>query len=452
MKTDSRIGGGSSARHYRHPLVHCINRFLECLRDTPDPTAKRKVWWTPFKAAVAAVLMALDRGCSLAVRFEDARACMATDFRRGPRAGGTYNGFVKALERHAEAILPRLRADLQRRGETRLSRLRKGSRWLVLAVDGSKEDLPRTRDHEKHFGIADNGASPQSLITTIVEVTTGLLWDWRIDRARGSERHHLLEMAADLPEDALLLGDGAYIGFPVWSRLNELDQPFLIRVGGNVHLLTCLWPKAEARDKGDIVYVWPTVQRRKNHPPLMLRLIKVGSGRKAVHLLTNVLNPKELSRKDAGEIYRRRWGAELFFRTLKRSLGCAKLHSRASRRARMEMAWTLMALMITTMLGLDAAGRRRIEPARLSPAHLIHTLRTSLLRQSRPSRRGRTELSAALVAQLKDAYQRQYSKQSRHTPVTKNTPRPRIPQAPKKRRATCQERQIAKQFHEQMDA
>ncbi len=410
-----------------------------------DPVATRRVWWTPFTAAMAALLMVLDRGCSLRVRFEDARACMITDFAPGRRAGGTYNGLVKALERQADTVLPRLKADLRRQVQRRLSRLRKRSKRVLLAVDGSKEDLPRTQDHEDVFGIADNGKVPQALMTTIVEVKTGLLWDWRINRGRGSEKDHLVEMAFDLPANAMLLGDGNFVGFQIWSQLNKADKAFLIRVGGNVHLLTRLWPDAEVRYEGNIVYAWP--RNRRNESPLMLRLIKVGRGRKAVHLLTNVLDTKQLSRQEAGVIYRMRWGVELFFRTLKRTLGYAKLQSRAGRRARMELEWALIAMTIMTMMGLDSASRHRIRPERLSPAQLIKTLRTSLFRGSvtNPDKQ-RIALMCELVSQVKDNYRRVKPKQSRHPPKTKNTPRPLFLKPPKIRRATADERQRAKQY------
>ena len=132
----------------------------------------------------------------------------------------------------------------------------------------------------------------------------------------------------------------------------------------------------------------------------------------------------------------------MFFRTLKKSLGCAKLRSRASRRARLEMMWALMALMITTMLGIDAAGRRRITPNRLSPMHLIRTLRRYLSR----SPRSPSTLSAALVSELQDDYQRKRPKRSRHAPITKNTPRPLAPKPPKIRKATQEEQKLAAKF------
>ena len=145
MKTDCKVGGGTSALNYRHPLISRISALLKILQGMPDPAAKRRVRWTPFATGVAAVLMALDRGCPLKERFDDAHACMSTDFVRCTRVGQTYNGLVKALERQAKAVLPVLKKDLQRQVQVRLSRMRKTMKWLLLAVDGSKEDLPRTK-------------------------------------------------------------------------------------------------------------------------------------------------------------------------------------------------------------------------------------------------------------------------------------------------------------------
>jgi hypothetical protein len=288
-------------------------------------------------------------------------------------------------------------------------------------------------------------------MTTIVEVHTGLPWDWRIDRGRGSEKDHLLQMASDLPDNALLLGDGNFVGFPIWSRLDSDGKPFLIRVGGNVRLITRLWPDAEARYEGNIVYVWP--KKRRDESPLMLRLIKVGRGRKAVYLLTNVLDTKRLSRSDAGRIYRKRWGVELFFRTLKRTLGYHKLQSKSGRRARIELEWAMIAMTVATLMGIDAAFQYEIDPGRLSPARLSRTLRAFLLRGDVeiPSKGG-AALVRGLVSDLKDNYHRRRPKRSRCHPKTRNTPKPLVLKPPRIRRATTEERQWARQYRKQTAA
>ena len=452
VKTDRSIGSARSASLYRHPLVARISGFLVSLEALADPVARRKVRWTPLAAGLAAVLMTLDPGCPLGVRCEDALACMGTDFIRRRRVGRTYNGLVKALQRQAPFILPVLKADLRRQARARLDRIPRTGGWTLLAVDGSKEDLPRTRDHEREFGIADNGKSPQAFVTAIVEVQTGLPWDWRIDRGCAGEKGHLIQMAPDLPADALLLGDGNFVGYRVWAKLHESGKHFLIRVGGNVSLLTKLWPDAAWQRDRELVYAWP--KKHQDHvAPLELRLIKVGRGQKAVFLLTNVLDPCRLAKPMAGAIYRLRWGVELFYRTLKRTLGYAKLRSKAGRRARIELEWGLITMTLMAMMGIDALRRRRRDPRRLSPAPLIRSLRASLLRGSnaRPHQ-AKAMLSRALAASVKDHYQRHAPKRSRYRPVTRITPSPLVLKPPRVRPATTQERKLARKYRQTIAA
>jgi len=397
MHTDSAIGQGYSVVKYRHPLLQKINPYLRSLHGMQDPVAKRRVRWTPHTAALAAILMVLDVGCSLTVRFQDALACLGVDL-RGSRLGRSYNGLLKALVRQSSTVLSTLKTDLRCQTRAALDYIPRVQGWTLLAVDGSKEDLPRTRSQEKHFGIADNGKGPQALVTTIVEVLTGLLWDWRVTRGRGSEKAMLIEMVRELPESALLLADGNFVGYPVWSALAKAGKHFLIRVGGNVSLIRKLWPEMPMERHGDLVYVWPT-HRQKCVSPLPLRLIKVRGGQDPVFLLTNVLDHRQLKRAAAGKIYRRRWGVELFYRTLKRTLGYAKLRSRSGTRAAVELEWGLIALWIMAMMGIERLRKRRINCWRLSPALLVRTLRTSLLRgaASPSAESGWRKLNAALA-------------------------------------------------------
>lgn len=444
MKTDLLIGGGTSAHKYRHPLLSCISLFLQCLGGMADPAAKRRVRWTPQAASTAAVLMALGADRTLYGRFGHAQACMRGDYRGQHRTGQTYNGLLKALERQQDTVLPIVKTELRIQARRRWDRIHANDPWVLLAVDGSKEDLPRTRDHERGFGIADNGVTPQAFITAIAEVHTGLLWDWRLGRARASEKHHLMEMIPDIPDDALLLADAGFVGLPIWEKLNTEGKHFLIRVGGNVHLLTNLWPKTRTRVARDIVYAWPK-NAHDTSPPLKLRLIKVGSGRKIVHLLTNVLEPARLSKKAAGAIYRKRWGVELFYRTFKRTLGCAKLRSKSARRATIEFEWTLVAMTIATLVGVDALLKHRHHPHRLSHAQLFQTLRDALRTPPSPRPNTARALRRALGQCVKDTYTRRKPKGSRHRVTTTSTPTMHL-QPPNVRPATPEERKHALKY------
>jgi hypothetical protein len=444
VKTQRKKGRGNAAPIYRHPLLESISPYLACLSRMKDPTAKRRVKWTPQAAATAAVLMALGGTLSLQVRCDDALSCLAQEPRR--RAlGKTYNGLIKALVRQADQVLPVVKGHLRRTVKKALGRMEKTGGWTLLAIDGSKEDLPRTLSHEKHFGIADNGKCPQAFVTAIVEVHTRLLWDWRVDRGDASEKQHLVDMAAELPPQCLLLADGNFVGYRIWHAIAQQRRDFLIRVGGNVHLLRKLWPGAALEKKGDIVYAWP---RNMQHrcPPLVLRLIRVGNGAARVYLLTNILDKRRLSRNAAGKIYRLRWGAELFYRTFKRTLGLVKLKSQSGRRARVELEWGLVACCIMTLLGASAMGRRKVDPRRMSAAGLWRVLRKSL-HHGRPGRDSGRRLRCALSRCVRDTYQRRGAKASRHRPRTKNTPKRHRLKPPKIRAATAKERRFAHANH-----
>ncbi len=446
------VGGCDCARVYRHPLLTRINGSLECLAGLADPKARRSVRWTPLAAALAAVLMALDPGCTLAVRCEDTLACMSGDFTRRRRVGKTYNGLLKALERQAGTVLPLLKADLRRKVRKALVAVPKVAGWTLLAADGSKDELPRTWDHEKTFGIADNGVWPQAFVTAIVEVQTGLVWDWRLGKARSNEREHLREMVPELPDEALLLADGGFFGHPLWSLFDKHGKSFLIRVGGNASLIRDLFPDARVERQGDVVYAWP-VNHQSTLAPLRLRLIRVGSKKNQVYLLTNVLDPVRLSVRAAGTIYRLRWGVELFYRTLKRTLGYAKLRSRSGRRGKLELEWGLITATILALIGTHALRRRRIHPGRQSPAALVRALRAALLRGggTKPSET-LAALDHALARAVKDNYRRRKPKRSRHNPRTVNTPAPARLKPPQLRRATPHERRIAKESHPSLAA
>jgi len=387
--------------------------------------------------------MSLSNTPTLKVRCEEALMCLSGEA-GGRRLGKTYNGLAKALVRQSETALPVMKTDLRRRAQAALLRIEKTCGWTLLAVDGSKADLPRTVSHEETFGIADNGKCPQAFITAIVEVNTKLLWDWRIDKGDASEKAHLVEMAAQLPANSLLMADGNFVGYRIWQALAQQHCDFLIRVGGNVRLLRNLWPDAAIQKKGDIVYAWPKSMQDKC-PPLVLRLMKMGHGKAAVYLLTNVLSQQRLSDKTAGDIYRLRWGAEIFYRTFKRTLGFVKLKSRTGQRGRVELEWALVACGIMILMGIQTMARRKVDARRLSPAGLLEVIQKSMA-HAKPGRDAGRKLRGSMALCLRDAYRRHGSKASRHRPKTNNTPKCHQLKPPKIRAATIKERRIAREI------
>tara|TARA_B100000925_G_scaffold225335_1_gene173917 strand:- start:189 stop:1553 length:1365 start_codon:yes stop_codon:yes gene_type:complete len=425
MTPDSSSGRCAVVCTYRHPLLKKINPFFRSLHGMADPTVTRKVQFNPLTCAMAAVLMAWDMPVKLATRWFDALGCLGfkqPDATQGS-LGCTYNGLSKALVRQAPTIIPRLQNDLRKQIRERWNKIPRVGRWHLLAVDGSKIQLPATASCEKHFGIADNGQVPQALVSCIVEVFTGLLWDWVVDRGDGDEKSHLRQMSDTLPTDALLLADANFVGHQLWSTLMAAGCPFLIRVGGNIRLLENLWPALRFTGEGQIVYAWPKAHQSQVEP-LTLRLIKVGCARKPVYLLSNVLDDQQLSSSLASRAYRMRWGVELFYRSLKRTLGAAKVTCRNADRARVQLHWTLVSQCVLTLMGLEHLPGKRLKSRRLSLAKLLSAVRQAMLGRTSHTTQQQIhqQLTLELQNALTDQYKRRSSKASRHRPRVKNTP------------------------------
>ena len=66
---------------------------------------------------------------------------------------------------------------------------------------------------------------------------------------------------------------------------------------------------------------------QSDQPPLRLRLVKIRLGKTKAWMLTSVLNPAKLTKKQMISFYKMRWGVEVEFRGLKQTLDRSRLHT-----------------------------------------------------------------------------------------------------------------------------
>ena len=182
--------------------------------------------------------------------------------------------------------------------------------------------------------------------------------------------------------------------------------------------MTLLKNLGYARQHEHTVYLWPDSAAKKSQPPLVLRLIVVHNGKHPVYLVTD-LNKSHLSDRQAAAIYQRRWGIELFFRTLKQTFGRRKLRSRSAENAKLELDWSLLALWCVCLLGERELASQERDVVQLSPAAAIRAFQ-SVLRDWRIRPDSRQEsLWHLLGTAVQDNYLRSSSKTSRNYPRKK---------------------------------
>jgi len=409
-----RIGKSACASDYTRQLHGAIRKFLPTrgLALSSDDGRRR---WTDRLLVVMAILMSWQPAATLLDAFESARAVLVRMYVSRRRPGATLAGYLGALQMASDDLLEIVTRQLRRCVHRVAGAVWRSRRWIVMAVDGSRIDCPRTAANEEAFGCAGRAkTAPQQFLTTIFHVASGLIWDYRCGPGTDSERQHLGGMLGDLPRRTLLLMDAGYSGYDLLSAIIRAGHDLIARVGANVQLLKKLG--YVIREHDGIVYLWP--QNRRRQEPLVLRCIRVRSSRQAVVLLTSVLQERWLSDAQVAWWYRRRWMVETSYRTLKQTLGKRKMLSDAPHKARTELDWAVVGLWL---LGLAAAeAQRRPRKDRWSAAGALRAVRRAMRDWHRRSPSGglRRQLRGARL----DEYRRIGPKIVRRWPHKKNEP------------------------------
>lgn len=404
--------------------------------------------WTAQLLVITSLLWAWADESTLVERFDNSRR-VATHLVGGTPAG-SYQAFMKLLGRWSAVLLGLLKELLRERMRTSLSDCMRVAGFFVFGVDGSKIDVPRTVSNQAAYAHSRKKdkkrksrrrsdsrkrESPQLFLTTVWHVGTGLPWDWRRGPADSSEREHLLEMLTQLPEGALVTADAGFTGYEFLASVLDSGRRVLIRIGSNVRLLRKL---GYVREDRDTVYLWPDRQNQSGSRPLAFRLVESRSGKEPMFLLTDVTK-KELDDPGVVEIYARRWGVELFYRSFKRTFGRHKLRSTSAANALIELDWSFVGLWALSLYALVQARRSRVTPKRMSCARTLRCARRTM-RDYTHRCESHDSLACRLRAAVIDDYTRG-NKTSRKYPRKK---RVKPPGTPKIRTATPAQKRLAR--------
>ena len=367
------------------------------------------------------------------------------------RLPNTFTGFADALTAShrppADAIWKRLREQIAAVAPDAFRQRFGESDFVVLAADGSRFEAPRTAANEVAFGVAGRrGTGPQIAATVPYHLGTGLPFAARPGAGTDSEPRHLDGMLPELPDRTLLIGDAGFPHFDLPERLHADGHAFLMRVGADRTLLAELTePDAcehadGTRGGGGQVWLWP--QAKRDRPPLGLRQIEIETDRPDlpnVFLLTN-LPAADLPDARAAELYRRRRGVEVFFRTAKQTLQSRSLRSRNPERALCEAERLILSVLLLGLLTAGAIAAGGGEASSWSPARSLQTVRRRMRHAARRGGRWTRRIKDELAACVIDRRPRRGPKRPRDRPQKKHD---RPPRPPKLRPATPSERQRA---------
>ena len=444
--------------------------------DTESVAFRDDCTWNPQSLCAAAMLWALGDEKNLTDRFFSARKITARLFPRQEPAG-SYQAFLKMLNKWTVTLLAAAMICFRRRMQQGEAGEFLTAGFAVFAVDGSRVELPRSLSNQQAYcaqkkatagrrqrkaknkrktrstkkkakrrskrgrSVQKKLDNPNAWVTTMWHVGTGLPWDWRIGPSNSSEREHFLQMTDALPPAALATADAGFVGYEYWKTLMEAGRHFVIRVGSNVTLLKKL---GYARNSAQTVFLWPDKAAARNQPPLMLRLVVVNNGKHPVFLVTD-LPKSQLSDKQVCQIYKARWGVEVYYRSLKQTFDRKKLRSHAAANVPAELNWSIAALWGACLLGKHHHHASGGNPLRLSVASVLKALRTPL-REYKSHPDPGEDLNTLLDKALIDNYHRT-NKTSRGYPQKRKIEPPAG--KPKLTNATTSQKNKAKQIKQQ---
>lgn len=450
-----------------HQDLRAVLDWLTAEADFAGVRFRRSCTWSPRGLACTALLWAWSDEAALVDRFAAARKVALVSLGLDELTAASYQAFTKLLRAWTAALVLALAVALRHRMRGELTERFAVAGFAAFGVDGSRLQLPRTASNEGRFSAPpkrpskskpkskskskskseDDAAeaarrkksdSPQLWLTTAFHLGTGLPWDWRLGPTGSSEREHLRQMLDALPAGALVVADAGFVGDETWEAVLAGGRQLLVRVGANVRLIRGL---GHARRRDELVYLWPDEQAARGRPPLVLRLVVAQGPRHPVYLVTSVLDERALPDRRVVELYRLRWGVELFYRHFKQAFGRRKLRSHRAENAELEASWSLVGLWALTLHGQSELARDAVPASGLSVARLLRAYRAAM-REYRSAPGPGESLWERLAVAVLDGYGRS-SKASRDYPRKK---REQAIGAPEIRPATRSEIERAEQI------
>jgi len=406
--------------------------------------------WSPEQLAQQAMIWAWQDTKSVTDAFEmTLEVCEDLNIKNGAK---TYTTFVNALDRYRETFSRRLREQFQALAKEVAGPFWRDRGWLLMGFDGSRATTPRTVSNEKEFCASNYGSgktakyrkkktkgmrrrknkrskpqpqAPQTWITMMWHMSLRLPWTWRLGPSNSSERGHVMEILKQerFPENTLFCGDAGFVGYDFWKAILTAEGNFLVRVGGNVNLLS---EQADIkRLGGGIVLCWPKGKMNSGAEPLRLRLVKVRIGETTMWILTSVLDRKKLPNRKIIKYYKMRWGVEVEFRGLKQTIDKRNLRCRNSDRVYVELDWSIRAMAFAELVALREQISNETE-SHTQPEQAYDTKDRSLANTVRALRKcmrtlnkhpdPRSDLLSLLSMALVQKYNNRTNKKARYHP------------------------------------
>jgi hypothetical protein len=207
--------------------------------------------------------------------------------------------------------------------------------FRVLAIDGSRIQLPDSEDVRREFGTIawhngsqsdKHGSHPYTLASVLYDVLNRIALDARLEKATAYEVDAAIEHLAYTQPNDLLLMDRNYPSYRMIAELTQRQRAFVIRCSSASFKVARQQLKGQGQDSQTVTLKpcaeqLPNIKRLNLPTELRVRFVRVTlpTGESEV-LVTNLLDTERYPSPDFLPLYHLRWGIETFFGLLKTRL------------------------------------------------------------------------------------------------------------------------------------
>lgn len=284
--------------------------------------------------------------------------------------------YCKARMRLPESLVRRL---VRETGRLLHLQSKEGWKWKgrsVKLVDGTTVSMPDTPENQETYpqskGQKPGVGFPIARLVAIISLSCGAVLDVAIGPYRGKEtgEHALLRQVLDsISAGDIILGDRYYCSYFLIAMLQWLGADSVFQIHGN---RKSDFRRGKRLGKKDHIVIWEKPKQRPawmnetmyRRVPDTLTIREIKFHGKVI--ITTLLDPKEVTRKEIGELYTKRWLIEVDFSFIKTVLQMDVLRCKTPGMVRKEIYVHLLAYNLIRTVMAQTAHRYGVSPRTLS--------------------------------------------------------------------------------------
>jgi hypothetical protein len=238
--------------------------------------------------------------------------------------------------------------------------------YRVYAIDGTKKNLPPSKELREYFGAPHRAHFPQLITGVLFDVLAKLPINYMRAPFNTSERDMAMELIKELGKGDILVLDRGYPGYEMFLAILKQQIDFLIRLPKDGMFKEAMDFLTKGKRDGKIT-IYPPKDLIKDYPdenfqPLTLRIVVValpGTTESAV-FITSLLDRKKYPPSALRNLYHYRWNEEEFFKTIKEQLRAEDFRGKSVQFIDQELLSTYLYYILTRIMMLESAEHHNI--------------------------------------------------------------------------------------------